>query len=249
MGDLTRMTTRTAPQLERQPFEEAFLGAPVFRVAAADNLTARAIAEIETQARSEGAKLVVVRVTDDKASIFDGTGFRRVETLVTYRRVIASSEAVTPSHAVRQAGAEDWPGAVEIARTAFTHDRIHLDPAIRHIADDSKAQWARNDLEGRADANFVTGDEGSPTGFNLCLLRDQTAVIDLIAVAEGHRGEGIARALVRAAIQHYAGRAAEFIVGTQEANTSATGLYVSEGFELIRREATFHLTPDPEVGS
>ena len=85
---------------------------------------------------------------------------------------------------------------------------------------------------GRADKVFVSRDAGRITGFNACLFRHGTAIIDLIGIAPGHQRKGLGRALMQAAMSHYSGKASSMLVGTQSRNHASLALYMSLGFRV-----------------
>jgi ribosomal protein S18 acetylase RimI-like enzyme len=226
--------------LDRQPFDEGFLGGPVYRLLD-PSPDATLLRSLEEWAVAEAAVLVIARVDETKAGVFSDTGFRLVERLITYQRDL-NHPAPGPSEPVRMAKETDIDGCAEIAQHAFSHDRYHADPMTKHVAADIKAAWTRNDLAGRADTCFVAERDQVVAGFNLCLLRDEVAVIDLIATAPNAQRRGVGRDLVRAALRHYIGRATTMRVGTQASNEASLALYESEGFQMVSRQSTFHLS-------
>jgi ribosomal protein S18 acetylase RimI-like enzyme len=135
----------------------------------------------------------------------------------------------------------DADAVAAIAATAFRHDRFHADPLVPDAAADRfKEVWARNCVNGRADAVFVTEESGRINGFNACLLRGDTVAIDLIAVANGAQRRGLGRSLVDAALSYYFGKAARIIVGTQSANQPSLALYEAAGFRIKSSAFTLH---------
>ncbi len=111
------------------------------------------------------------------------------------------------------------------------------------IADEIKARWARNGVNGRADAPLIVREGGAVAGFNLCMRKGEDAVIDLIAVDRRWQGRGLGRKLVEGALAHYAGAAPTMWVSTQEANVASVALYRSAGFALHSVAETWHWTP------
>ena len=107
---------------------------------------------------------------------------------------------------------------IEIARGSFTHDRFHADPEISDVAANAlKAVWARNSLVG-ALMSVWSPEMQRNSRFYLLPAGVDYAVIDLIAVAASHRGNGLGSKLVDGALAYYAGTKAIMRVGTQEAN-------------------------------
>jgi ribosomal protein S18 acetylase RimI-like enzyme len=236
-------TERAIAELRPREFESSVLGRPVADLAVpapdVENLD-----QILQRARSSGWGLVSCRIPvgwKRVAAALQASSFRHVETLVTFERPITpSSHGV---EAVDVARTTDHVGCTAIARRAFRYDRFHADPLIPNdLADELKARWLENDLKGRADLALVVRDGKTPVGFNLCLLRDGVAVIDLIAVAPEAQKRGLAGALIRAALSHLAGRADVLRAATQDTNTASIGLYLSLGFRPICEQTTWHLT-------
>ena len=241
-------------EFQIQDFETNLLGVPVGRVSYSGEgaaLSPDGLAELVAGWRKDGVWLVSSRVPeawDGIASLEQG-GFQAVETLVTFRCGLsgdARSGNTGPASGVTLAGPGDFEACLGIARRAFTNDRLHRDPRVPGPAADMiREQWVRNDLEGRADASFIVSAMGDVAGFNLCLLDGDEAVIDLIAVDTGHQQKGLGRALVRAAQDHYRGRAATMRVGTQADNEPSLALYLGAGFVESHRQTTFHwINPD-----
>lgn len=245
-------------EFQIQDFETNLLGVPVGRVSFSGEgaaLSADGLAGLVAGWRKDGVWLVASRVPEawDGIAALEQGGFQAVETLVTFRCGLsgdaqpnAHPDANGPAGGVTLAGPGDFEACLGIARRAFTNDRLHRDPRVPGPAADMiRQQWVRNDLEGRADASFIVSAMGDVAGFNLCLLDGDEAVIDLIAVDAGHQQKGLGRALVRAAQDHYRGRAATMRVGTQADNEPSLALYRGAGFVESRRQTTFHwINPD-----
>lgn len=231
-----------ALRLTAQPFDSAFLGGPVYRLAGGTTLGHDDVRKVEAWAEGTDAALVIARAASPDAAAFAGSRFRRVETLVTLERSLANAPASIPA-GIRFSRPEDAEACADIAAASFTDDRYHADPNTVHAADAIKAAWARNDVQGRADAGFVAVSGRAIIGFNLCLLGNGVASIDLIATSSAWRGRGFGRALVRAALAHYRERARVMQVGTQATNTASLALYRAEGFAEVARADTWHLTP------
>jgi len=227
-----------------QPFEEALLQTPVWRVLVDGTPDAHDIAALAVATRVEQVGLAMCRLDegDPAIELFSAAGFRPVEVLLTYDAPLPAA-AVMPA-GVRTAVESDIADCRAVAAASFRFDRFHTDTVIDHATADSlKAQWVENALRGRADAVLVAEREGTIAGFNACLLTPGAAVIDLIAVRPHAQGAGIGRMLVSGAFAHFAGRAPVLRVGTQEDNHASCRLYESFGMEVVRRQVTLHWTP------
>jgi ribosomal protein S18 acetylase RimI-like enzyme len=236
-----------------EPFDSDQLGAPIARLEIEPRAAALPPAQLDAALgarvdgwRREGLWLVCCRVPAERPALgaaLERAGFRRIETLVTLARSLAGPPAAS---AARPAEPADLAACVEIARSAFEHDRFHADPAIpRERADALKAAWVRNGFLGRADAALVVRTDGRARGFVLCLKRGREASIDLIAVAPDARGRGHGRALVEGALAHYAGSCDRLVVSTQLSDRASLSLYAMVGFEELCRSETYHWTARP----
>lgn len=169
-------------------------------------------------------------------------GFRVVECAITLTR---PATPVEDDPSVHLAGPADADALAAIAGDAFRWTRFHLDPELPlEAAAAVKREWARNCATGaRGIATLVTrGPGGDPTGFLAVLQADDGArVIDLIAVAPGHQGRGVGRALVTAFIARFGAGATVLRVGTQAANVGSLRLYEACGFRVHSAAVTLHL--------
>jgi ribosomal protein S18 acetylase RimI-like enzyme len=129
-----------------------------------------------------------------------------------------------------------------IAERYLTCDRFHRDPAIPHgAACRIKRDWARNFFAGlRGDWMVVAVRDSVPIGF-LQLLRSprDELIIDLIAVDENYRRQGLARSMIAFAVRH-CNADGPMIVGTQAANVPSVQLYESMGFRYWQAQYVFH---------
>lgn len=150
-------------------------------------------------------------------------GWREIEVLVTWER--------------RGLGKPWIERCVEIARTAFVHDRLHADPMVRREdADEAKSLWVKKHFEG-ARGIEVIGAGGKIVGFLLQKVEGDILIIDLIAIDPAHRRKGLAELLVTQQIDAWT---ATIRAGTQEHNQAGMALYKKMGFEIVRRQRTFH---------
>jgi len=96
----------------------------------------------------------------------------------------------------------------------------------------------------RVAAHFatLTGADGMPVGFGLCVVERGMAELGSIIVAPGMRGRGYGRALVAALMQRATEAGARRVFLQVEAgNTPAIGLYASFGFDELYRYRTLIL--------
>lgn len=228
------------PLLQDQQFDADVFGAPVARLMQPERFST----DQADQWRLGGIWLVHCRIPADKDPMLSekllGAGFRQIETLVTLERDFANVRAVS-DHVVDIAAIDDIAPCQDIARRAFTYSRYNRDPLIdQERAAVYKARWVENAIRGRADAAFVERRGTRARGFNFCLLNQDVAIIDLIAVDPVSQGEGIGKALIHHSLRHYKDRAACMRVGTQLENETSLAVYSSCGFREVSRAATYH---------
>jgi ribosomal protein S18 acetylase RimI-like enzyme len=175
------------------------------------------------------------------AQIFEDAGFRIVDTSVTLEAETISGNP-KPGSTVRMAHNADATAVEAIARTAFRFSRFHLDPRVPAIlANEIKAQWAGNFFRGKRGDYMVVAEHASQVDGFLQLLagHDGTLTIDLIAVAERHRGRGLASDMIRFAARN-CGTPSRIRVGTQAANITSLRLYEHLGFRLTAASYVLH---------
>lgn len=171
----------------------------------------------------------------------ESSGFRTVDTAVTLE-IEAPALPSGVGGGVRLAESRDVAGVSRVARQEFEYSRFHLDPLVpRALADEIKAQWAGNYFNGRrGDFMVVAERAGEIAGFlQLLKVPPDVLVIDLIAVAQKHRGQGLAKQMIRFAAAH-CGNPARLRVGTQAANVTSLRLYGKLGFGIVSTSYVLH---------
>lgn len=223
-----------------QPFDSTILGGPVYRAELTEVVQ---IPYLEDSVPDDAA-LVSVRVRPDWINVMQLTRFREIERLVSFERPLSTGDGGEMPEGIRFSSENDAEACAEIAGRCFSFDRYHADPELdNEAADESKRAWARNNLTGRGDAGFIAEFRGEIIGFNLCLRGEDWALIDLIAVAPEAQGLGLGKALVEAAVRHYAGLVPVLRVGTQTTNEASMAIYAANGFTKTAEMVTFHWTP------
>jgi len=221
------------------------MGRPVNRVAGpvasgAEKEAVRALAELAAAPGFAYARVPTAEVR--LTHLLEDAGFRLVDTGITLEAATIAGTA-RPGSDTRLARAGDATAVAEIARTAFRYSRFHLDPRIpATLANEIKREWAANYFRGqRGDHMVVAERSGSVVGFlQLLAGKDGALTIDLIAVTEAQRGQGLASDMIRFAARE-CGAPALLRVGTQAANVASLRLYERLGFTVAGTSHVFHL--------
>ncbi len=167
-------------------------------------------------------------------------GFREVEELVTWIRQPVSLAYTN----VKKAALKDAWRCMMIAKESFIHDRRHQDGNIPNWFADLSKMWAvirafyYNDFT----VFVIERQQGrGVVGFISCVMHSPTVQIDLIAVDRLNRRAAMAENLIAKAMHYYGEQGCSHIfVGTQAHNEASCKLYESLGFEIVRRQKTFH---------
>jgi dTDP-4-amino-4,6-dideoxy-D-galactose acyltransferase len=237
--------SNAALDCREQAFESGIAGRPVAKLTLSLDAGPEIAADLARQTdtwRGQGVWLVSCRVPADRSDLINAleiNGFRAIETLVTFYQKARAPRGLSTETGL--ADPAELDACVDLALAAFTYDRLHRDPRVPDaVADAIRAEWVRNDIQGRAAAPLVARIDGRLAGFNLCLKTDRTAVIDLIAVADDFRRQGIAGQMIEAAFAHFGDTIDGIRVGTQEDNAPSMRLYDSAGFNIESRQVTLH---------
>lgn len=105
-------------------------------------------------------------------------------------------------------------------------------------------RWIHNSIHGESMIDvLIATNEQEITGFiTLQFGRKPSAEIGLVAVHENHRGKGIGKALLEAALWRCSKERLDRLdVVTQKANIPAMSLYETCGFEVIDLRKIYHL--------
>jgi GNAT superfamily N-acetyltransferase len=165
-------------------------------------------------------------------------GFVQIDERITLERTpIESGGAVSPCSAFT--GGRCPPALVHTARTAHTDSRFFQDGRFpRERCEDLFQRWLERDFAENLAWTIDRG--GEPAGYiTLAVTADATS-IGLLGVVEGHRGRGLAKALVSQAIAHSASLGRPCRVVTQGRNSAAMAVYASMGFAEVQRQTWWH---------
>ena len=150
----------------------------------------------------------------------------------------------SPHFQVRPVTSADLPQITELARSAFSFDRIHADPAVpKAAADEIHATWLMNSCApGAADRVLVAVDRDGPLGYSVYRVNQATiphlgepvGVWVIAAAHERARGMGVARSMCLVMLDWYKEQGIRIVEGgTQLANVASARLHESCGFRVV----------------
>lgn len=169
-------------------------------------------------------------------------GFHLIDTNVVLEKNYSANYIYNNNCELRFATSHDEAGAVNLAQDSFTYSRFHLDNNFsKKLADHIKAEWVRNYFKGvRGEWMVLACIDTRIVGFlQLTSNKNDTLVIDLIAVDPNYRRLGIANDMIAFAET----KLTQFIynrVGTQIANVPSLKLYHRMGFSIVSSSYVFH---------
>jgi RimJ/RimL family protein N-acetyltransferase len=206
------------------------------------------VARVLDRCLAEGIQHISLRVAAaDTASIhaLEAQGFYMVDGLITYARRLGDEPLPSPSPdlRVRFATPADLPQIVDLARSAFSFDRLHVDPAVpKAAADEIHGVWlAASCAPGAPDRVLVALDAEGPLGYSVYRINESTArhlgepvgVWVIAAAHERARGMGVARSMCLVMLQWYKHQGIRIVEGgTQLANVASARLHESCGFHV-----------------
>jgi dTDP-4-amino-4,6-dideoxy-D-galactose acyltransferase len=238
MSTAAHGTNRNQPW-QRDEFLGRYLGFPVIRLR--DNAAARAAIEA---ASADAEWMIEARVPADRpgeVAALAQCGFRIVDTNV---QLVRAARAAVPAPRCRLAQPSDEAAVRSVAARGFSQTRFHLDTRIPDAAANRvKEEWAGNYFRGqRGEWMVVAEDAQGVCGFNLVLRTPRDSlVVDLIAVDERARRQGLGAEMLEFAAGQCLARPAEVAIGTQIANATSLGLYTKIGFRPTNATYVFHL--------
>lgn len=236
--------------LKADPWLSVVLGCPAWRVEHGSG--GEPLSKLQTDGPVFAyAKLKAGDIAD--VSQLADTGFRVVDTALTFDRQISGPQPDQQGPGIRFSRSEDREAVARIARRSFRFSRFHLDPFFpKHLADEIKSSWAGNYFEGkRGDGMVVAERDGCIVGFlQLLWTEHDCLVVDLIGLDSAWQRQGIGREMLVYAAVHGTGGGrlpATMRVGTQAANTPSVRLYESLGFRLTAAQYVMHFHGDAKV--
>ena len=168
-------------------------------------------------------------------------GFELIETNVQLKRCLQPFDISSPT--CRFAVPEDKMQIEKIALSNFTKSRFHVDPKISNLkANLIKKNWASNFFNGVRGKWLVVSEVNNEIfGFTQILETSSAEIIiDLIAVEEKKRGQGIGQQMISYAYNNCGISNVVIKVGTQLINADSIRFYERLGFLFESASDVFH---------
>jgi dTDP-4-amino-4,6-dideoxy-D-galactose acyltransferase len=135
---------------------------------------------------------------------------------------------------------KDIPEMRRIAASSFTYDHHHQDKRFKkEKVDEMHSLWVDKCIRDGYEIDVAEKDE-QVAGFMTTTKKDGSCYIELIAVDEKFRGQGIAESLLRFSLTRAAFDVERATVETQLANVAAIRLYEKVGFKVAESFYTLH---------
>jgi len=170
-------------------------------------------------------------------------GFLVIDTNVSYTLNIndrTNKQSDLKDYKIREAQSNDKEQVMDCALNSFIYTRYHLDPQIdNQKADCIKSEWAGNYFNGKRGQLMTLAVDSADKVVGFCQILEPdsiTRIIDLIAVEEASRRQGLAQAMIRSSITDQN----SFIVGTQVSNSPSIRCYENLGFRHTKSQYVLH---------
>ncbi len=137
----------------------------------------------------------------------------------------------------------DLPALIDIAESAFSHERFHIDPRMDSMRANMRyGNWVKGCMSHPTQSLLKVTDAGALAALFVVEFRDPVTVYwHLTAVSPHFQGKGIGRRAWRAMMRHHQLQGVRAIETTISArNTRILNLYASLGYRFLPPEMTFH---------
>lgn len=227
-------------------WDSEFFGIPVARVRGR-TLDGDSAAAVEAWCAEHGVRcLYLLLDADDEESArtAEAHGFRQVDVRLTLRHDLEEIPEGDPRVPIRDAEPRHIHALAELAARSHRDSRFYHDPGFpKERCDALYATWIADAVRDPDRWVGIREVEGEAVGYEVVRPpgEDGVAVMEILAVHESHRREGIGRALLRAGLRW--GRSAGAVAvetATQERNRASFETHMALGFECTRREVWHH---------
>jgi dTDP-4-amino-4,6-dideoxy-D-galactose acyltransferase len=236
----------TAAPCELLEWDSDFFGFPIARVRepALDPKTA---GKIDDWCAEHGVRCLYLLLggdDPDSARIAVEHDFRLVDIRLTLRRGLEGIPEADPNVPIRDAEERDVPALAKLAAQSHRDSRFYQDDGFpRERCDELYATWVAEAAPDPGRWVLVREVDGEAVGYEVVTPHgdDGIARMEILAVDESHRREGIGRNLLFAGLRRPRSMGATAVeTATQERNRVSLDTHLALGFECIRREAWHH---------
>lgn len=238
------MTVASAP-CELLQWDSDFFGFPVARVRGPE-LDRDSAAAVDAWCTERGVRCLYLLLDADdneSARAADAHGYELVDVRLTLSHDLDGLPEADPEASIRQAEPRDIPALSALAARSHRDSRFYRGGFPRGRCDALYARWVAD--AGRDPDRWVGVREVAGTAVGYKVVRppgeDGIAVMEILAVDESHRREGIGRNLLQAGLRW--GRSVGALAvetATQERNGVSYETHLALGFSCTRREAWRH---------
>lgn len=236
---------RAAP-CELLEWDSDFFGFPVARVRG-QGLDRDSIAAVDAWCAERGVHCLYLLLDDDdgdSARIAAEHGFRVVDVRLTLRHELEGIPDPDPEVPILDAEPRHVPALRRLAARSHRDSRFYHDGGfLLERCDELYATWVADAVGDPGRWVLIREVDGEAVGYEVVAPHgdDGVARMELLAVDESHRREGIGRNLLFAGLRRprLAGAAA-VETATQERNRVSLETHLALGFECTRREAWHH---------
>lgn len=228
------------------PWDTQFFGFPVGRLKGR-RFTEPQLREVVARARDAGWRLVYwfVEPTDAvSAASAQALKVPLTDRKARFARLVPDVLPLFPASVVP--ATDLTPALLDLARQSGHHSRFRTDPVFEAgLYERLYEHWIRSSMVGQmARQVLIYQPLQQPEALGLVTLGYEPThvTIGLLAVDHQHRGKGIGKQLVEAALHYaHATQLPQLQVVTQLDNHGACRFYEREGFERVHEEHVYHL--------
>jgi GNAT superfamily N-acetyltransferase len=183
---------------------------------------------------------------DDRASaqVAAAHDYRLADIRLTLRHDLQGIPEADPDVPIREAEQQDVPALAKLAAESHRDSRFYHDDGFpRERCDSLYATWVAEAIPDPGRWMFVREVAGEAVGYQVVTPHggDGIAHLDILAVDESHRREGIGRNLLFAGMRRPRSAGATAVeTATQERNRVSLETHLALGFTCTRREAWHH---------
>ncbi len=241
-----RTSGPTSEPCDLLEWDSGFFGFPVARVRA-QGLDRDGAEEVDAWCADRDVRcLYLLLDMDDResAGVAAEQGFRLVDVRLTLRHGLEGIPEADPLVPITDAASRHVPALRRLAARSHRDSRFYHDGGFpRERCDELYATWVADAVGDPGRWVFIREVAGEAVGYEVVSPHgdDGIAHMEILAVDEAHRREGIGRNLLFAGLRGPRSAGATAVeTATQERNRVSLDTHLALGFECTRREAWHH---------